>query len=133
MATNLEGLDKGLIKKTAHFIYDVPKDGGAATTYTLGDKEVPPYAVVTSTKIYVETAFVGGTSVSFGLLTAADISAAIATATLVLNYAVVGTEVDATGTTWLLTGATGRQLICVVVGTFTAGRVHVWADYFTIK
>jgi len=131
MATNLSGLDK-LTKGTAHFIFDVTKDGGTAGTYSIGDKEIPAGALVVSGKMFVETAFVGGTSVSLGVVAAADLASAILTATLVINYAVALTPVDATGTTWIKTTTAGRNLIPVVVGTFTAGRMHVWLDYVII-
>jgi hypothetical protein len=131
MATNLSGLDKHN-KKTAHFIYDVPKDGGAAGAHTITGDKIPANALIVATQLFVETAFVGGTSVSFGIVAAADVSSAIATATLVIDYAVAGTQVPQTGTSWLKSGATERDLICTVIGTYTAGRVHVWADYVVI-
>jgi hypothetical protein len=133
MSLVLEGLEAGNIKKTAHFVYDVPIDGGTAGTKNLGGTKIPKNALIVSSKIFIETAFVGGTSVSFGVVAAADIATAIATATLVIDYAVAGTPVDATGTTWIKTGTSDRGMINVVVGTFSAGRAHLWVDYVIIK
>ena len=131
MATNLEGLNH-LTKRTAHFIFDVTKDGGTAGTYAIGAGQIPKNAMVVSGQMFVETAFVGGTSVSLGVIAAADLSSAIVTATLVINYAVALTPVIGTGTTWLKSTTASRGLIPVVVGTFTAGRLHVWLDYVVI-
>lgn len=109
------------------------KDGGAPGTYNLGAGRIPRKCLVVGGGLFVEAAFVGGTSVSLGVVAAADLAAAIVTANLVINYAAALIPVPQTGTSWIQTTTADRGLIAVVVGTFTAGRMHVWLEYYTIR
>lgn len=132
MSQNYEGL-VNKAKRCAKFTFDVTKDGGAPGTYSIGVGSIPKNAIVVGGGLFVETAFVGGTSVSLGVVAAADLAAAIVTANLVINYAAALIPVPQTGTSWIRTGTSDRGLIPVVVGTFTAGRMHVWIEYYVIR
>lgn len=108
-----------MIKRTA-FANFVPT---AAGTYTATDVSIPAGAVITGVRSVEGTALAGGTNVTFRIGTQA-LTAAIALA------AFTGVDIHAlTNADGLVATATG-DLNIVTTGTFTAGDIDVYVDYF---
>lgn len=122
---------KGLLKAVADFSVQ----GGAAGSYGLLDDQgnpaiLPPGAIVTNVVAVVVTAAAGGTTIALKLLTAADLMAATATASLTLAAVVAGAPVG-TAATWVgpVTSATGTQINSTLVGTYTAYKINYFIEF----
>lgn len=100
-----------------------------------GDPYIPAGSFITGAWLVVETAFAGGTSYNIGLsqkdgtvIDADGIDAAVATAALAANLAVVSDGALVGGTAQVQQNA---YLKIAATGTFTAGAARLIVEYVT--
>ena len=114
------------------FTADLNNDG-TKNGFFGGDANIPAGAFITNAYIVVTTAFAGGTSYNIGLYNAAGsaldadgIDAAVATAALAANKAVVCNGASVRGT---VTEAAAGYVVIAATGTFTAGAAKLVIEY----
>lgn len=120
-------------KKVAYFEYDFAKHGGAVGDITVEGDVVPADAVITGGGIHVKAAVTSGGAATMAIkaLSAADILAATAKASLSLNALIETVPVPQTGSTWIrTTSALTALTFSPAVAALTAGKVVVALEYF---
>ena len=116
--------------RQAAFEYDFALHGGAVGAITVGPKLLPAGALVFDGLIHVVTAVVGTTStLAIHALSAEDILAATAEASLTLNSLHDTVCVGTAATSFRCTAATALTFT-VAVNPLTAGKVRVYLRYF---
>lgn len=143
-SVNTRAPDEGLgtvVHKTKNLlcaVYDFAVNGGLVSTINLVDDQgnpaiLPKGALVTNVVARVITAATSGGSatVSLGLLTAIDLMAATAVASLTLGANVAGVPVG-TAATWVgpVTATGGTQVTAgIAVAALTAGKIKYFIEY----
>jgi len=120
------------VKRVAYFEYDFAKDGGAIGDIELRGDALPEGAIVVDGLVHVKTACTSGGSatVALKLLSAADVMAATAVASLSLN-AIIATKPVGTAASAILNTTAGIGLTATVaVAALTAGKIVVALEYF---
>lgn len=125
-------LDKSMVKRTAHFLYDFSIHGGAIGDITLENDVIPDDALVVSGAVHVKTALTsdGSATIAMYLLTAADVLAATAVASYSLAANIVVKQVPQTASTWLKMTAKKNLKLTVAVAALTAGKAEIFLDYY---
>lgn len=119
-------------KRVAYYEYDFAIDGGAVGDITLRGPGLPDDAIVDTGKVQVKTAVTSGGSatVAVKLLSAADLLAATAKASLTAN-AIFDVVPAGTAATALRTTSAGlKPAITVAVAALTAGKLIVALEYY---
>lgn len=124
------GFGNKATKKVAVSYYDFAVDGGVVGTLALRGDKIPTGALVTSTKIVVDTAVTSGGAATLGLgwSSAGDVQAATV---------VSGAPWSSTGPKANVAGVAvgdGTALDAVVaVAALTAGKFEVYTEYLVIS
>jgi hypothetical protein len=134
------GVDAPSKRLVVDFVFDdLPSftadlnNNGTKNGFFGGDANVPAGAFITNAYIVVTTAFAGGTSYNIGLYDSAGsaldvdgIDAAVATAALAANKAVVCNGASVGGT---VTEASDGFIVIAATGTYTAGAAKLVIEY----
>ena len=120
-----ESTKEGIVKSAE---WSFSYDNLSATLNSNLAQTIPANASIVEAKLYVDTAWIGGTNLTIGLYTPAGVEidadglvAATVTATLTANKVVTGAGA-LVGTT---IGANAGQLVAATTGTYTAGTARV--------
>jgi len=120
-------------KNVAYFDYNFAKHGGAISAITVQGDAIPVGALIVGGAVHVRTACTSGGSatVAIGAVSATDLLAATAVASLSLNALLATVVVAQTANTWIrvATAITGLTFT-VAVAALTAGRIIVALDYY---
>lgn len=121
---DISGLEPSVKEFT--FLYDFAKHGGAVSTITVGPKLIPPQTIITQGIVRVVTACTsaGSATVALHLLTAEDILAATAVASLTLD-ALIDTVPVGTAATSLICTAHTQLSVVIATAALTAGKIAV--------
>lgn len=129
MAVGQTGINKaafdhltGRTVRVARANYNVAVDGGAAGDYDLGDT-IPVGAIIKEVTTREKTALAGGTSITFKV-GAGALTAAIALAGF------TGIDVHALTSVDGLHISTAGRIRLTTVGTFTAGEIEIFIEYY---
>lgn len=119
-------------KRVAYFEYDFSRDGGAVGDIDLRGDGIPEGAIVTDGKIHVQTAVTSGglATVALKLLSAEDVLAATAKATLSANAILDVVPVRTAATSIRNTTAGAKVVATVAVEALTAGKFVVALEYY---
>lgn len=120
------------VKRVAYFEYDFARDGGAVGDIAMRGDAIPADAIIVDGKVHVNTAVTSGGSatVALKLLTAADIMAATAKASLAQN-AILDVVPVRTAATAIRNTTEGVKLTATVaVAALTAGKITVALEYY---
>lgn len=114
----------------ARFEFDFALHGGAVGDITVGPKLLPKGAIVESGIIHVKTAFTSGGSATVAVkaLSANDILAATAIASLTLN-ALVDVVPDGAATNMFRCTAATQLTVTIAVEALTAGKMAICLNY----
>lgn len=117
-------------KKVAVSYYDFAVDGGAVGTLVLRGDSLPTGALVTSTKIFVDTAVTSGGAATGGLgwSSAGDVQAA--TVVSGAPFSTTGSKVNVAGTA---VGDGTKLDFAIAVAALTAGKFEVYTEYLVIS
>jgi len=117
------------------FTADLNNDG-TNEAFSDQDAYIPAGSLITGAWLLVETAFAGGTSYNIGtynqagtVIDADGIDAAVATAALAANLAVVCNGAQVGGTALITSDA---YLVVAATGTFTAGKMKLVIEYIQV-
>lgn len=118
-------------KRVAYFEYDFARDGGAVGTIAMRGDGLPDDAVITSGMIHVVTAVTSGGSatVALHLLSAGDILAATAKASLTLNALIDTVPVGTAATSIRTTSAGLVPTVTIATAALTAGKIVLALEY----
>ena len=120
-------------KNVAYFEYDFSKHGGAVGDISVGGDAIPAGAIITGGAVHVKTAITSGgaSTVAITALSAGDILAATAKASLSLNALLATVPVPQTANTWLRLASNLTALTFTpAVAALTAGKIVVALEYF---
>jgi hypothetical protein len=118
-------------KKVAYFEYDFAKHGGAVGEITVKGNPIPAGAIIKEGLIHVKTAVTSSlaATVQIKALSADDILASTAKATLALNALVATVPVGTAASAIRVTSAITGLVFTVGTGDLTAGKIVVALEY----
>lgn len=124
------GFGNKATKKVAVSFYDFAVDGGAVGTLALRGDKIPTGALVTSTKIFVDTAVTSGGAATLGLGWSATGDVQAATVVSGAPWSTTGSKANVAGTAV----GDGTALDAVIaVAALTAGKFEVYTEYLIIS